>query len=184
MEGRIRRRRLCRCAVFLEEGEDFRFRDLEAEGFHGDFELVVVDLLVFVEVEELELEVASILLAILRSRSRREQRTASLISSLCSSVNWFCSSRSSLSFSARSRSRSSLWFSLCWAAVDAPNAVPIERSGSLPRLVPYCRDGNAGCAEEAIDAVSVDGASTIYSFRFLFMCLKRWIRMTRLGNAC
>lgn len=152
--------------MFLEEGEDFRFGDLEAEGFHGDFELVVVDLLVFVEVEELELELASILLAILlRSRSVKgsKEHTASLISSRCSSVNWFCSSRSSLSFSARSRSRSSLWFSLCCAAVDAPNAGPIERSGSLPRLVPYCRDGNAGCAEEAIDALGVDGARNFYS---------------------
>jgi len=35
-------------AVGLEDGEDFGFGDVEAEGFHGDFELVVVDLLVFV----------------------------------------------------------------------------------------------------------------------------------------
>ena len=40
----------------LQEGEDLRFGDFEAEGFHGDFEFVVVDLLVFVEVEELELQ--------------------------------------------------------------------------------------------------------------------------------
>ena len=39
----------------LEQGENFGFGDFEAEGFHGDFEFVVIDLLVFVEVEELEL---------------------------------------------------------------------------------------------------------------------------------
>lgn len=32
----------------LEDGEDLGFGDVEAEGFHGDFELVVVDFLVFV----------------------------------------------------------------------------------------------------------------------------------------
>ncbi len=42
-------------AVRLEDGEDFGFGEVEAEGFHGDFEFVVVDFLVFVEVEEGEL---------------------------------------------------------------------------------------------------------------------------------
>ena len=32
----------------LDQGQDFGFRDFEAEGFHGDFEFVVVDLLVLV----------------------------------------------------------------------------------------------------------------------------------------
>lgn len=35
-------------AVGLEEGQDFRFGEVEAEGFEGDFEFVVVDALVFV----------------------------------------------------------------------------------------------------------------------------------------
>ena len=35
-------------AVCLEDGEDFGFGDIEAEGFHGDFEFVVINLLVFV----------------------------------------------------------------------------------------------------------------------------------------
>lgn len=39
----------------LEQREDLRFGDFEAERFHSNFELVVVDLLVFVEVEKLEL---------------------------------------------------------------------------------------------------------------------------------
>lgn len=36
------------CAVRGEEGDDFRFWEVEAEGFEGDFEFVVVDTLVFV----------------------------------------------------------------------------------------------------------------------------------------
>ena len=39
----------------LEDGQDFGFGEVEAEGFHGDFEFVVVDAFVFVEVEESEL---------------------------------------------------------------------------------------------------------------------------------
>lgn len=42
----------------LEELEDFGLGEVEAEGFEGDFEFVVVDLLVFVEVEEGELFVS------------------------------------------------------------------------------------------------------------------------------
>lgn len=37
-----------RGAVGLEDGEDFGFGEVEAEGFHGDFEFVVVDFVVFV----------------------------------------------------------------------------------------------------------------------------------------
>ena len=39
----------------LEEREDVGFGEVEAEGFEGDFEFVVVDVEVFVEVEEGEL---------------------------------------------------------------------------------------------------------------------------------
>ena len=39
----------------LQDGEDFGFGEVEAEGFHGDFELVVVDLVVLVQVKEVEL---------------------------------------------------------------------------------------------------------------------------------
>lgn len=39
----------------LQDGEDFGFGEVEAEGFHGDFELVVVDFVVLVQVEEVEL---------------------------------------------------------------------------------------------------------------------------------
>ena len=35
-------------AVGLQDGEDFGLGGVEAEGFHGDFELVVVDFVVFV----------------------------------------------------------------------------------------------------------------------------------------
>lgn len=35
-------------AVGLEDGEDFGFGEVEAEGFHCDFEFVVVDAFVFV----------------------------------------------------------------------------------------------------------------------------------------
>lgn len=42
-------------AVRGEESEDFRFGQIEAESFEGDFEFVVVDSLVLVVVEENEL---------------------------------------------------------------------------------------------------------------------------------
>ncbi len=35
-------------AVGLQDGEDFGLGEVEAEGLHGDFELVVVDFVVFV----------------------------------------------------------------------------------------------------------------------------------------
>lgn len=38
-----------------EEGDDVGFGEVEAQGFQRDFELVVVDVIIFVEVEELEL---------------------------------------------------------------------------------------------------------------------------------
>ena len=41
--------------VSLKDGDDLVLGQVEAEGFHGDFEFVVVDALVFVEVEEAEL---------------------------------------------------------------------------------------------------------------------------------
>ena len=53
--GRGGRRRGGRGAVGLEDGEDFGFGEVEAEGFHGDFEFVVVDFVVLVQVEEVEL---------------------------------------------------------------------------------------------------------------------------------
>ena len=42
-------------SVGLEDGDDFLLGEVEAEGFHGDFEFVVVYAFVFVEVEEAEL---------------------------------------------------------------------------------------------------------------------------------
>ncbi len=45
-------------AVGLQDGEDFELGEVEAEGFHGDFEFVVVDFVVFVQVEEVELFVS------------------------------------------------------------------------------------------------------------------------------
>ncbi len=39
----------------LQQVEDFGLREVETEGFEGDFEFVVVDAAVFVEVEEREL---------------------------------------------------------------------------------------------------------------------------------
>ena len=111
---------------------------------------MVVYFLVFVEVEEHELftdiELVSSLhtSVIVFSMSLEDvavvrlgnwcKHTASLISSLCSSVNWFCSSRSNRSFSARSRSRSRRAFSRCCWVVEAPKGAPRVRSGSLPRL--------------------------------------------------
>lgn len=44
-----------RDAVRGEQGDDVGLGEVEAEGFEGDFELVVVYVRVFVEVEELEL---------------------------------------------------------------------------------------------------------------------------------
>lgn len=42
-------------AVGGEEGDDFCLGEVEPQGFEGDFEFVVVDALVFVQVEEREL---------------------------------------------------------------------------------------------------------------------------------
>ena len=39
----------------LEDGDDVAFWEVKAEGLHGDFEFVVVDLFVFIEVEEAKL---------------------------------------------------------------------------------------------------------------------------------
>lgn len=41
-------------AVRLQDAEEFGFRHLEAQGLHRDFQLVVVDAFVLVEVEEAE----------------------------------------------------------------------------------------------------------------------------------
>ena len=41
-------RRGGRGAVGLQNGEDFGLGEVEAEGLHGDFELVVVDFVVFI----------------------------------------------------------------------------------------------------------------------------------------
>ena len=41
-------RRGGRGAVGLQDGEDFGLGEVEAEGLHGDFELVVVDFVVFI----------------------------------------------------------------------------------------------------------------------------------------
>ena len=82
---------------------------------------------------------------------RGDDHTASLISSLCSSVSWLIGSRlsrSSRSCSRRSRSRSCRWASRCCCAVDAPNAPARARSGSLPRAPLKGRAGNVGWAEE------------------------------------
>jgi hypothetical protein len=43
--------RLGRHAVRGEEGQQVWFREVETEGFQGDFEFVVVDALVFIQVE-------------------------------------------------------------------------------------------------------------------------------------
>ena len=47
-------------AVRCEEGEDLGLGEVETEGFEGDFEFVVVDSLVLVEVEEAELRSARV----------------------------------------------------------------------------------------------------------------------------
>lgn len=39
----------------MQDVQDLGFGEVEAEGFEGDFEFVVVDVVVFVEVEEGEL---------------------------------------------------------------------------------------------------------------------------------
>ena len=41
--------------MVAKDFEEFRLRNIEAEGFAGDFQLVIVDVAVFVEVEECEL---------------------------------------------------------------------------------------------------------------------------------
>lgn len=47
--------------VNAEDVEDFLLGQVEAQGFHGDFELMVVDVAVLVEVEELKLNKSSML---------------------------------------------------------------------------------------------------------------------------
>lgn len=42
----------------LQEREDVGFREVEAQGFHGDFEFVVIDIGVFVKIKERELKYA------------------------------------------------------------------------------------------------------------------------------
>lgn len=85
-----------RLAVGLENGEDLGFGNVEAKGFHGDFELMIVDLLVFVEVEEVELgkHISDCAVELLVRMSwkgmpfgKQGALTASFISSLCSSVS-------------------------------------------------------------------------------------------------
>ena len=44
-----------RIPVSAEKGDYFGFGEVEAEGFEGDFEFVIVNALIFVEVEEGEL---------------------------------------------------------------------------------------------------------------------------------
>lgn len=51
----------------LQDGEDFGLGEVEAEGFHGDFEFVVVDFVVLVQVEEIELSCRPDTLALLLS---------------------------------------------------------------------------------------------------------------------
>lgn len=81
-------------AVSLKNVQKFGFGDFEAQGFEGDFEFVVVYVGVLVEVEEGELELKVNRVACLCVMSRR---TASLISSLCSSLSRSSASRSSAS---------------------------------------------------------------------------------------
>lgn len=44
----------------LEDGQDLGFGNVEAESFHGDFELVIVNFLIVVEVEEMKLIILSV----------------------------------------------------------------------------------------------------------------------------
>lgn len=81
-------------AVCLEDIQEFGFGDFKAQGLQCDFEFVVVYVGVLVEVEERELEMQisealGLCVAI--------KLTASLISSLCSSLSRSSASRSSAS---------------------------------------------------------------------------------------
>lgn len=83
-----------RYSVGLEDGDDFLFGEVEAEGFHGDFEFVVVYAFVFVEVEEAELyhALSKLFSCFPLLGLEVAGRTASFISSLCSSVSWLIGS--------------------------------------------------------------------------------------------
>lgn len=115
--------------VCPQDVENFVFRQVETERFHGHLELVVVDVPVFVEVEELELRRGISAHCPPSAKSAlRAKHTASLISSRCSSLSSAKSPRpafSSLSRSALSaRSRSSRCASRCWCDVAAPAPKP------------------------------------------------------------
>lgn len=105
--------------INAEDIEDFLLGQVEAQGFHGDFELMVVDVAVLVEVEELELnkQIEHVRHQAAKRPIERFLLTASLISSLCSSLSSAISPRpasASLSRSARSaRSRSKRCASRC-----------------------------------------------------------------------
>lgn len=54
--GRFRVRRVRLNAIGLENGEDFRLGKIEAKGFHSNFELMVVDAIILVEIEKAKLK--------------------------------------------------------------------------------------------------------------------------------
>ena len=120
-----------------EDLQEFWFGEVEPEGFAGDFELVVVYVPVFVQVEERKLlrMIRSVPLPLAEVEGGQGILTASRISSLCSSLKLASSSCALRSCSCLSRSRSNLAFSRACCVVDAPNACP-DRSGNLPKLPP------------------------------------------------
>lgn len=137
--------------VRAEDVKDFLLVQVEAEGFHGDFELVVVDVAVLVEIEELELcgdvngHSWSMEFAFCWEQTGvRGALTASLISSLCSSLRSAISARPASarrSRSARSaRSRSMRCASRCWC-VAAPKALEEPAPVAPGRLEPKPRPG-------------------------------------------
>lgn len=78
--------------MFSQVAQEVWFREVKAESFEGDFELMVVDVLVLVYIEEIELrdKFPSVLISydslrLLILVGAREL-TASFISALCSSV--------------------------------------------------------------------------------------------------
>lgn len=116
-----------RDTVGLEQSQNIRFGQVEAQGFEGDFEFVVVNVVVFVEVEEGELGLFVLGMRLGRKVEGGEKtQTASLISSLCSSdkASRAPAARSSASRRSRSmRSRSCRAIASRCPAAPAPPAL-------------------------------------------------------------
>ena len=54
--GRFRIGRIRLHAISLKNGENFRLGQVEAQGFHSDFELMVIDAIILVQIKQAKLK--------------------------------------------------------------------------------------------------------------------------------